>query len=279
MIVLLTGLPGTGKTTLLRRFLGGWRQDCFWIVSNEIRNEAGERIGFEASTSTADRGVFAHKEAIASEVMMGTYHVDIPAIDRLFSAAIDEELAGPPRLLVVDEIGRMQMLSPRFVESVNSLFESGRHLLATIRHGDEWTEPYKQHPDALVIEVTEENREKLPAVLETMFLRMEHLDALIAAQEHDVMRMAREYLQAGAFIQLQKLFKQALAYVVQGRVRQTTKEEWVVTGNHGDHQVRLSVKTRSGSCDCDLFLGAGIYKGRAGECSHIQAARIAGGAY
>ncbi len=57
------------------------------------------------------------------------------------------------------------MLSPNFPSAVDKLFETQTMTLATIRHGDEWAEKYKQDPKAVVIEVTEENREGLPSVL------------------------------------------------------------------------------------------------------------------
>ena len=168
MIILLTGLPRTGKTTVLNRFLKAHQNDCDWIVSHEIRNAADERVGFEASTSSGDRGIFAHKEHIQSEWEMGGYRVDLHVIDRLFAQTISDSMAQLTRLLVLDEIGRMQMMSPRFVDVIDRQFQSDKFVLATIRHGDEWAEVYKQNPRAQVIEVTLENRERLPEMLEEL---------------------------------------------------------------------------------------------------------------
>ncbi len=169
MIVLLTGLPGTGKTTVLEHFLKDYSGDCFWIVSKELRNETKERIGFEVILSDGRKDIFAHKTEIKSEHRIGDYQVDLNVIEKSFTEPILHEIKKPGRLLVLDEIGRMQMLSKNFGEAIDALFESQVPVLATIRHGDEWTEKYKKHPNAIVIEVTEDNRDELPQKLINIF--------------------------------------------------------------------------------------------------------------
>ena len=171
MIILLTALPGTGKTTALEKFLHLFKGDCYWILSKEIRNNKNERVGFEALTSDGQKGLFAHKEAIQSESMIGSYHVDLSVIDTIFSDSIVHEIKSPHALFVLDEIGRMEMLSTKFVESIDALFETDLPVLATIRHGDEWAEKYKQNPKVTVIEVTESNRDELPGKLVEIFTR------------------------------------------------------------------------------------------------------------
>jgi nucleoside-triphosphatase len=165
MIVLLTGLPGVGKTTALDAFIRKYGKDSYWILSKELRNATGERVGFEAVTSDGQRAVFAHKESIRSEHMIGSYHVDLTTIDGVFVENIRREMAHPGKLLILDEIGRMEMLSEKFVRTIDELFEAGIPVVATIRHGDEWAEKYKTHRNATVIEVTEENRATLPKVI------------------------------------------------------------------------------------------------------------------
>jgi nucleoside-triphosphatase len=61
---------------------------------------------------------------------VGRYGVDVAAID----AVVDEVLA--PRagvdLHLVDEIGKMECLSPRFVRAMRALLDSGAPVVATI---------------------------------------------------------------------------------------------------------------------------------------------------
>ena len=84
MIVLLTALPRVGKTTALERFIERWQSDIFWILSKELRDQAGERVGFEGITSDGRREIFAHKTLIHSLFMVGDYRVDVGVVDRIF---------------------------------------------------------------------------------------------------------------------------------------------------------------------------------------------------
>jgi nucleoside-triphosphatase len=127
-------------------------------------------VGFEAILSNGEKGIFAHKEKILSKYAVGDYQVDLEMIDKLFTVNILSELKEPRRLLIVDEIGRMEMLSERFVQAIDALFEANVSVLATIRQGDSWAEKYKTHPGVTVIEVTEQNRERLPEELVEAFL-------------------------------------------------------------------------------------------------------------
>lgn len=169
MIILLTGLPGVGKTTVLENVIRKYSGDCFWILSKEMRNAANERVGFTAVTSDDQKGIFAHKEFIQSDQNVGDYRVDLEVVDRLFTANILRELEHPSALFILDEIGRMEMLSENFVHAVDRLFESIVPVLATIRHGDAWAEKYKTNIRTRVIEVTKQNREQLPDILFGMF--------------------------------------------------------------------------------------------------------------
>lgn len=274
MIVLLTGLPGEGKTTVLTRFLEQYTQDCFWIISKELRETPEERIGFEALTSEGERGIFAHKRLIESDQLIGTYRVDLPTIDRLFTDPILRALQHDVRPLVLDEIGRMQILSPAFIRAIDMLFASSHHVLATIRHGDDWAEPYKRHPNAVVFSVSRDNRELLPDILKMLFRHLGELDQLSPVQTVQALSLLRSYAEKQQFLQMQKLFTHALRYVHRHRFVQVTPYDWKVEGDHDQRHVRFDEDAGEFVCDCDLFLGRGRYAQIPGECSHIQTVKI-----
>lgn len=63
---------------------------------------------------------------------------------------------------LVDEIGRMECLSPEFVRTMRRLLDSGRPLVATIaQHGGGFIDEVKRRPDVEVWTVTRENRDAL----------------------------------------------------------------------------------------------------------------------
>lgn len=154
---------------MLKHFLRHYDKDCFWILSEELRNEANERVGFEAHLSDGRTGLFAHKSHVESEFRIGDYHVDREMIDQLFTEPVLQSIKYPDRLLVLDEIGRMQILSKDFENAIDLLFQSQTPVLATIRHGDEWAERYKKYPGVIVIAVDEINRNQLHQKLLRLF--------------------------------------------------------------------------------------------------------------
>ena len=80
----------------------------------------------------------------------------------------------------------------------------------------------------------------------------------------------RKYFDDNCFVQIEKLFKNALVYLNEKRVNKLDKDTFLVIGNSKKHKVSSS------KCDCDLFNGVGVYTGNAGECSHVQAVKLFG---
>lgn len=162
-ILLLTGRPGSGKTTVLRKVAGildGWRLAGFY--TEEIR-EDGERKGFRGvGFSDDEETVIAHVER-PGQPRISRYGVDVAAIDELSKATlrVDEEDADA---VLLDEIGKMECLSSEFLDSVTDLLDSPLPLVATVaRTGSGLIAEVKNRPDALLWEVTEANRDRLPA--------------------------------------------------------------------------------------------------------------------
>lgn len=115
--MLLTGSPGIGKTTVIRRVaerLNGRRLGGFY--TEEIR-EAGERRGFRLAGFDGTETVIAHV-GFPKRYRVGKYGVDVGAIDAAVSLlAVD----AATECYLVDEIGKMECLSERFVEAMRAL--------------------------------------------------------------------------------------------------------------------------------------------------------------
>ena len=160
-VLLLTGVPGIGKTTVIRNLaasLSGWRVAGFY--TEEIR-VAGQRQGFRAVTFDGRERVMAHVDYRGPH-RVGKYGVDVAAIDAL------AESVWPVReavdVYVVDEIGKMECLSRRFVTAMRALLDSPERMVATIaRVGGGFIAEVKQRDDVESWEVTRATREALPA--------------------------------------------------------------------------------------------------------------------
>jgi len=129
-ICLLTGPPGCGKTTLLSRLvpqLSGVHLTGF--LTEEI-HEQGKRMGFMARGFNGQSCVLAHRR-IRSSWRVGAYGVDVPGFEKNLAGLIHmgDETDG---LFVIDEIGKMELLSSRFRAIVTRIAADRHLLLATI---------------------------------------------------------------------------------------------------------------------------------------------------
>lgn len=158
-VLLLTGTPGVGKTSVVRRVaerLHGLRLGGFY--TEELR-AAGERLGFRLVDFEGQALTFAHVDFPGPRV--SRYGVDVAALDARAEALLDPRAGAA--LYLVDEIGRMECLSPRFVAAVRRLLGSGRPVIATVAlKGEGVIAEVKHFPAVTLWEVTRGNRDRLP---------------------------------------------------------------------------------------------------------------------
>ena len=156
----LTGRPGVGKTTAIHRIavsLAGWRLAGFY--TEEIC-ESGQRQGFRAVTFDGFEKVMAYRN-IHSPYRVGKYRVDLSVIDQLAEFTLG--LTPQVDCYLVDEIGKMECCSQRFIAAVRRLLTSHCLVVATIAlRGGGFIAEVKQRTDVEQWEVTLKNREELP---------------------------------------------------------------------------------------------------------------------
>jgi nucleoside-triphosphatase len=152
-----------GKTTCLLEVLRRLQRPAGGFVTEELR-EGRARVGFVLVTLDGQRAVLA-RVGTSGGPRVGRYTVDVGALERVGVPAL---LAARRRreLVVIDEIGKMEMLSPAFRHAVEDILASGVGLLGTIlRSPHPWADRLKRRPDVALVEVTPGNRERLPAAL------------------------------------------------------------------------------------------------------------------
>ncbi len=161
--LLITGLPGTGKTTLLVRLahLFADLHPC-GFYTEEIRHE-GVRVGFRLVGLDGSEGVLSRVD-FRGPHRVGRYGVDVAGFER-FLDHLDLP-ASPSPLVFMDEIGKMESLTPRFAGLVRGLLDSGKTVVATVAlRGEGLIAEVKKRPDCNLVEVTPANRERLPGEL------------------------------------------------------------------------------------------------------------------
>jgi nucleoside-triphosphatase len=126
---LLTGMPGTGKTTIIRQAITQSGRNAGGFFTQEIRS-VGIREGFRIVTLDGKEGMLAHI-AIDSPFRVGKYGVDISVLDSIGVEAIYNAVAQND-IVVIDEIGKMELFSPRFITAVQDALNSPKKILGTI---------------------------------------------------------------------------------------------------------------------------------------------------
>ncbi len=154
-VCLLTGRPGTGKTSLIKQAvteLGG-RAGGFY--TEEIRSQ-GIRLGFRLVTIDGQEAILAHTN-FDSRYRVSKYGVDIESLDRVGVSAL-RRAARQCDLVVVDEIGKMELFSTNFREAVLEIIGSGKRVLGTIMlDSNPCADAIKHQPQVNLVTVTRAN--------------------------------------------------------------------------------------------------------------------------
>jgi nucleoside-triphosphatase len=163
-ITLITGIPGTGKTTTIMRV-------------TEVLKAKGVKIGGMATKEQRDgetregfliQDIFTGKQGWLAHVTqpngprIGKYGVNLRDLEDIGAKAI-RDAARTADIIIIDEIGPMELHSQAFKLSVKEAMDSGKPVIATIHYkaANAFVKTIKARPDAELIEVTLQNRANL----------------------------------------------------------------------------------------------------------------------
>ncbi len=163
--ILLTGVPGIGKTTVIQKVAKGLRDYLLkGFYTREIR-EGGMRKGFELVSFDRRTAILAHVDQ-DGPFRVSRYGVNLKAFDTFLSDLSLENF--DTDLVIIDEIGKMECYSETFKRIVHRVLDSDIVLLATIgKRGNPYMEEIKKRDDVKLIEVTRQNRDRIPVEIET----------------------------------------------------------------------------------------------------------------
>jgi nucleoside-triphosphatase len=165
--ILLTGRPGCGKTTLIKRVVDNLALPAGGFYTEEMR-ERGQRVGFRLITLDGKEAVFAHVNFKTSE-RIGKYGLDLARLETVGVAAVREAVHAR-QLVIIDEIGPMEIRSAIFRDAVNEALDSRVPILATIyARSLPFTDAIKKRADVSLVEVRPDNRKRLVSKLSDQF--------------------------------------------------------------------------------------------------------------
>ncbi len=159
-LLLISGRPGVGKTTLLRRLAGELGDRAGGFYTEEIREGEG-RVGFRLVTLDGDAAVFAHLLWRDRPHRVGRYGVDLAVLDRLGVEAIRRAMASR-KVVLVDEIGKMELASPAFRAALEEALQGPSPVVATIlAFPHPWADRIRRRPGCTELVLTPANREEV----------------------------------------------------------------------------------------------------------------------
>ncbi len=159
--IIITGLPGVGKTTLIKGVLQEVRSlNPIGFYTEEIR-EQGIRTGFSLISVTGEKSILA-AENIPSRFRVGKYGVDLVNFENFIGNIPFRDPA--KNLIIIDEIGKMECFSKMFTDLVIELLSSNKLVVATVAlKGTGLIAHVKSRHDIELIEITKDNRNYLLA--------------------------------------------------------------------------------------------------------------------
>ena len=167
----ITGMPYVGKTDTLIKIIekiesSGYKSEGM-ITEPIIEND--ERIGFSVKDwRTGEQEVFAHKDFDFKE-KVDDISVDLSVLDRLGVQAIYKAVNDPTiDIIIIDEIGKLQMLSAKFCEAVIDALDSDKPIMVTLHKKSRTPllQDIRRRDDIRILEVTPVNRNLLPYKIE-----------------------------------------------------------------------------------------------------------------
>ncbi|MBA7649255.1 Nucleoside-triphosphatase THEP1 [subsurface metagenome] len=155
--ILLTGLPGCGKTTAVMQIIANLdSKKVAGFYTQEIRQN-NVRKGFGWKRLDGAEGILAHID-IKGHFRVGKYGVDVAGFEKSVVPILDIERADA-ELFALDEIGKMECLSEKFVAAVRQLFASDKSVLATVAlKGAGLIRQVKNYPGTKLFNLTRQGR-------------------------------------------------------------------------------------------------------------------------
>jgi len=131
------------------------------FYTEEIRTE-GVRQGFKIVTLDGQEAMLAHIN-ISSPYRVSKYGVDVNTLDEVGVSALQRALK-QSKIIVIDEIGKMELFSPQFREVVTQAINSGKKILGTIMlNPHPFANQIKRYPQVEVLQLTRDNRSEIMA--------------------------------------------------------------------------------------------------------------------
>ena len=167
----ITGMPSVGKTETLIKIIDKIEKSGYKIegMITETLLEDNKRVGFYVKDwQTNEREIFAHIDFDLKD-KVGKYGVDLNVLEKVGVTAIEKAINDENiDIIIIDEIGKMEMLSEKFCETVIYALDSDKPILVTLHKKSRTPllQDIRRRDDIRILEVTAVNKNLLPYKIE-----------------------------------------------------------------------------------------------------------------
>ena len=166
MKLFITGMPGVGKSTIVQNVVSLIRERGYRVggVSCPEIREGENRVGFDIiDLLSGRRGVLSHVR-LSSGPYVGKYHVNLSDLSEVGVTALNNAVSESD-IVVIDEVGPMELQGKDFQEAVIRAMESQKPVLGIVHWRIKYPliERIKGRSDVKIYEVTPQNRDETQA--------------------------------------------------------------------------------------------------------------------
>lgn len=157
--IFITGKAGAGKTTLIKEVCFKFLDHIGGFYTEEIR-EGSSRVGFRVCDFSGKKGIMAYKglyRGLPGKPKLGKYGVDLGVLEDVGVSAMIRAME-EKKLIVVDEVGKMECFSNKFREVLTKCLNSPKYVLATITYESQpFQDELKKLPNTTLIYLDRKN--------------------------------------------------------------------------------------------------------------------------
>jgi len=154
---------------LVRKVLDRLNCRAGGVLAREVRRD-GKRVGFELlDLTTGDVGTLASVECEGPK--LGRYGVNLPDLENIGARAV-ERATEEADLVVIDEVGPMELFSDDFAKAVETALESDKPMLVVVQAKSQHPLAKRIREEFRLITVTEKNRDDLAEEIATEFVSL-----------------------------------------------------------------------------------------------------------
>lgn len=161
----ISGLPGAGKTYAALKVIEMLEAEGVSVggMITEPIVEKKKVVGFRIiDWKTKKHDILAHVK-IESKQAVGIYGVNLDALETIGVDAINDAAANAD-IVVIDEVGKMEVGSGKFIETVKKVIEMEKTIILTLhkKSRNPLLQDIRRRDDIRILEVTNINRNLLP---------------------------------------------------------------------------------------------------------------------